>query len=414
MNRILVALDVDSRGRAPCALADTLRGAVGRLQDRQAALHRRRARRSCAPSPRAATACFSTSSSTTSPTPWPAPSRSAVATGAWMVNVHASGGSAMMRGRGAGGPRRPRRTGAARPLVIGVTVLTSLDEAALAEVGRRGRCSIRSCTSPRLAQDAGLDGVVASPQEIAAIRAACGPDFRIVTPGIRPAGPGRQGRSGANDDAGRGRRRGRVLPGDRPADHGRCRSASRRRGDRRRDASAQASSRRPSSAQATASPRPRPPGLSEKRKGRPREGPAWFRLSVPDVPRLLRGEDEVTAAILLPAGLVRLGAERRFLALGDDGDAIGGDTEADQVGLDGVGAAIAERQVVFGGAALVAVPFDVDPRAGPPLQLVGVLRAGSPARRREWSTHRDRRRHRPADARRSAARASSWRRSPPR
>ena len=120
--------------------------------------------------------------------------QSAVATGAWMVNVHASGGSAMMKAAA----ERPRKTAAAlgrpRPLVIGVTVLTSMDDAALAEIGVARPMLDQVVHLAELAQASGLDGVVASPQEVAAIRQACGPDFQIVTPGIRPA-----------DRAGRGR-----------------------------------------------------------------------------------------------------------------------------------------------------------------------------------------------------------------
>ena len=74
--------------------------------------------------------------------------------------------------------------------MIGVTVLTSMDEAALAEVGTSRGVMAQVVHLASLAKAAGLDGVVASPQEIAGIRAACGPDFVIVTPGIRPAGQG--------------------------------------------------------------------------------------------------------------------------------------------------------------------------------------------------------------------------------
>lgn len=113
--------------------------------------------------------------------------RAAVQTGAWMVNVHASGGRAMMRAAADAATRAAAETGRERPLVIGVTVLTSLDDQALAEIGATRRVMDQVVHLARLAQDAGLDGVVASPQEIAAIRAACGTEFAIVTPGIRSA-----------------------------------------------------------------------------------------------------------------------------------------------------------------------------------------------------------------------------------
>jgi orotidine-5'-phosphate decarboxylase len=113
--------------------------------------------------------------------------QSAVATGAWMVNVHASGGSAMM----AAAAESARKTAAAldrpRPLVIAVTVLTSMNDQALSEIGVARPMLDQVVHLAKLAKSSGLDGVVASPQEVAAIRSACGPDFQIVTPGIRPA-----------------------------------------------------------------------------------------------------------------------------------------------------------------------------------------------------------------------------------
>ena len=114
----------------------------------------------------------------------------AVRTGAWMINVHASGGVPMMQA--AAEAARGVATGHKQPaaLLIGVTVLTSMDEATLAEVGVFRPVLDQVVALARLAQGAGLDGVVASPQETAAIRAACGPAFTIVTPGIRGAAAG--------------------------------------------------------------------------------------------------------------------------------------------------------------------------------------------------------------------------------
>jgi orotidine-5'-phosphate decarboxylase len=76
--------------------------------------------------------------------------------------------------------------GTAKPLLIGVTVLTSLSDQDLAEI-RMSAAHIQAEILARLAQSAGLGGVVASPWEIRLIRGACGPDFRIVCPGIRPS-----------------------------------------------------------------------------------------------------------------------------------------------------------------------------------------------------------------------------------
>jgi len=107
--------------------------------------------------------------------------------GVWMVNVHAAGGVDMMRAaRDAAAEEAARRSRPA-PLVIAVTMLTSLSQESMAEIGMAGALPAQVERLAALAQSAGLDGVVASPQEIGLIRARCGPAFQIVTPGIRGA-----------------------------------------------------------------------------------------------------------------------------------------------------------------------------------------------------------------------------------
>jgi orotidine-5'-phosphate decarboxylase len=121
----------------------------------------------------------------------------AVSTGAWMVNVHASGGVPMMQAAAKAAAETAARFGHSRPLVIAVTVLTSMDEHTLRASGVARPLFDHVVALATMAQQAGLDGVVASPQETAAIRSACGSDFAIVTPGIRGASAG----SERNDQA---------------------------------------------------------------------------------------------------------------------------------------------------------------------------------------------------------------------
>jgi len=112
----------------------------------------------------------------------------AVRTGAAMLNVHASGGLRMMQAAREAADEAAMDSGLPRPLVIGVTVLTSLSAEELREsTGCTRSVEEQVVALARLTQDAGLDGVVASVNEAPAIKAACGPDFKVVTPGIRPA-----------------------------------------------------------------------------------------------------------------------------------------------------------------------------------------------------------------------------------
>lgn len=103
--------------------------------------------------------------------------------GVWMVNVHASGGRRMMEAS-----RNEIEKRSHKPLLIGVTVLTSLEAEDLAEVGITVPVHEQVERLARLTQSSGLDGVVCSAQEVALIRQTCGPDFLTVTPGIRPEG----------------------------------------------------------------------------------------------------------------------------------------------------------------------------------------------------------------------------------
>lgn len=113
--------------------------------------------------------------------------RSSMAMQPAIVNVHASGGRAMMEAAAQAAQEEAAKRGVAKPLVIGVTVLTSLDDSDLASVGQQGPASEQVLRLAELTRDCGLDGVVCSPREIAALRQRCGPDFKLVVPGIRPA-----------------------------------------------------------------------------------------------------------------------------------------------------------------------------------------------------------------------------------
>jgi orotidine-5'-phosphate decarboxylase len=123
-----------------------------------------------------------------------------------MVNVHCSGGAEMMKAAKRASVESAQRAGLEPPLVLGVTLLTSLGYEDLTEIGfveheidaddpeemerliRETFEEIAIRKLARLAEDCGLDGVICSPREIASVRRYCGPEFKVVTPGIRPSG----------------------------------------------------------------------------------------------------------------------------------------------------------------------------------------------------------------------------------
>jgi orotidine-5'-phosphate decarboxylase len=183
MNPILVALDVPT-AREALAVADTLRGAVGGYKIGSQLF--------TAAGPdivrtfvERGDPVFLDLKFHDIPNTVAGAVSSATELGVWMVNVHASGGAAMLAAARRAADETSARTGRKAPLVIAVTVLTSMDAATLAGIGVSSTPLDQVLRLAALAQQAGLDGVVASPQEIAAIRSACGADFAIVTPGIR-------------------------------------------------------------------------------------------------------------------------------------------------------------------------------------------------------------------------------------
>jgi orotidine-5'-phosphate decarboxylase len=117
--------------------------------------------------------------------------RAATALGVSMMTIHTSGGFAMMRAAAGAASAESKRLGIERPLIVGVTVLTSLSGEDLARTFGTTR-AVKDLVMRLAAQarEAGLDGVVASVEEARAVKEALGADFKVVTPGIRPAGAG--------------------------------------------------------------------------------------------------------------------------------------------------------------------------------------------------------------------------------
>jgi orotidine-5'-phosphate decarboxylase len=108
--------------------------------------------------------------------------RAAAQVGPRFLTLHAAGGRAMLEAA----RDAARDSGPARPLLLAITVLTSLDDGDLDAVGQRGPAGDQAARLAAVAQAAGVDGVVCSAHEIARLRKQCGPDFKLVVPGIRP------------------------------------------------------------------------------------------------------------------------------------------------------------------------------------------------------------------------------------
>jgi orotidine-5'-phosphate decarboxylase len=200
MEQLLVALDVDTAAEAR-SLAERLRGAVGGFKigsrlftSEGPALVEELASRD---------RVFLDLKFHDIPNTVAGAVAAATRLGVWMVNVHASGGLAMMRAARAAAMEEAARRSRPAPLVIAVTMLTSLDQQALTEIGLHASVADQVGRLAALTESAGLDGVVASPQEIEIIRRRCGQGFAIVTPGIRGAADARgdQSRTATAADA---------------------------------------------------------------------------------------------------------------------------------------------------------------------------------------------------------------------
>ena len=197
MDQLLVALDVDTTGDAR-SLADELRGAVGGFKigsrlftSEGPGLVEELASRG--------DRVFLDLKFHDIPNTVASAVAAATRLGVWMVNVHASGGGAMLRAARAAANEEAARRGRQPPLVIAVTMLTSLDQQTLSDIGVNEAMASQVGRLAALTEACGLDGVVASPHEIELIRRRCGPAFTIVTPGIRGASDRRGGFQSAGE-----------------------------------------------------------------------------------------------------------------------------------------------------------------------------------------------------------------------
>jgi orotidine-5'-phosphate decarboxylase len=183
MDQFLVALDVDTAAEAR-ALADTLRGVVGGFKigirlftSEGPSFVEELARRG--------DRVFLDLKFHDIPNTVAGAAAAAARLGVWMMTVHASGGTAMMRAARASAHEEAAHRSQQPPKLVAVTMLTSLDDQALSEIGMPDEMATQVGRLAALAESAGLDGVVASPREIDIIRRRVDRRFAIVTPGIR-------------------------------------------------------------------------------------------------------------------------------------------------------------------------------------------------------------------------------------
>jgi len=181
MDQLLVALDVDTSGRAQ-ELSDQLRGVAGgfKIGSRLFTAEGPSLVRQLVDK---GDRVFLDLKYHDIPSTVASAVRAAADMGVWMLTVHASGGRDMM----AAAKEAAHGTGSG-PIIVAVTVLTSIDDSALADLGVAGPVPRQVEALAALAQKSGVDGIVASPLEIGLVRASCGKDFTIVTPGIRNPG----------------------------------------------------------------------------------------------------------------------------------------------------------------------------------------------------------------------------------